>query len=219
MSLVEDVEKDLAADKGTGAESIYVVKLVPWNQQGQLPNFRASRVDDRGKLVEFFERHAGRDYAEVWYCRTQIDTSIFSVAGRIAFVRGSAEVGQVIEQVWRCSPRMIEEFNGLFPFGYVRGVRVDWGYNARIQHLHVPISSALSESVVRREFGFSVQRLEQMRERLELFCAFLDEQRFAAYSIEYKIVGSKLEIIDWDTPNDRQVLAHRPALEHQGRSE
>lgn len=218
-SLVEDVEKDLSADEGTGAESIYVVKLVPWIQQGQLPNFRASHVDDRGKLVEFLEHHAGRDYAEVWYCRTQIDASVFSVAGRIAFLRGSTEVGQVIEQVWRCSPRMIEEFNGSFPFGYVRGVRVDWGYNARIQHLHVPIRSGLSESVLRREFGFSMQRLEQMRERLDVFCAFVDAQRFAAYSIEYKIVGSKLEIIDWDTPNDGQVLAHRRALGHQRRSE
>jgi hypothetical protein len=48
--------------------------------------------------------------------------------------------------------------------------------------------------------------LEQEREKLAAFCAFLDSFSFKAYSLEYKIVASQLKIIDWDTPNDRRVL-------------
>ena len=49
--------------------------------------------------------------------------------------------------------------------------------------------------------------IEQEKEKIAAFCAFLDSFSFKAYSLEYKIVGSQLKIIDWDTPNDRQVLA------------
>ena len=49
--------------------------------------------------------------------------------------------------------------------------------------------------------------IEQEREKIAAFCEFLDSFSFKAYSLEYKIVASQLKIIDWDTPNDRQVLA------------
>jgi hypothetical protein len=48
--------------------------------------------------------------------------------------------------------------------------------------------------------------LEQEREKIAAFCAFLDSFSLKAYSLEYKIVASQLKIIDWDTPNDRRVL-------------
>jgi len=53
--------------------------------------------------------------------------------------------------------------------------------------------------------------IEQEREKIEAFCTFLDSFSFKAYSLEYKIVGSELKIIDWDTPDDRQVLGSQDA--------
>ena len=52
-----------------------------------------------------------------------------------------------------------------------------------------------------------MRRVEQEREKIATFCEFLDSFSFKAYSREYKIVASKLKIIDWDTPNDKRVLA------------
>jgi len=66
--------------------------------------------------------------------------------------------------------------------------------------------SELNRAQLRSEFSFSVRCLEQEREKIEAFCTFLDSFRFKAYSIEYKIVGGRLRVIDWDTPHDRQVL-------------
>jgi hypothetical protein len=66
--------------------------------------------------------------------------------------------------------------------------------------------SALSRLQLQSEFGYSMRCVEQEREKLSAFCEFLDSFSFKAYSLEYKIVGSQLKIIDWDTPDDRRVL-------------
>ena len=72
--------------------------------------------------------------------------------------------------------------------------------------------SPLNRSQLQSDFGYSVRCIEQEREKLEAFCAFLDSFSFKAYSLEYKIVGAQLKFIDWDTPNDRKVLR---SLGHQ----
>ena len=56
------------------------------------------------------------------------------------------------------------------------------------------------------DFGYSMRRIEEEREKIAAFCTFLDSFSFKAYSLEYKIVASQLKIIDWDTPNDKRVL-------------
>jgi len=66
--------------------------------------------------------------------------------------------------------------------------------------------SPLNRSQLRSEFGYSMRHIEQEREKIEAFCAFLDSFSFKAYSLEYKIVGAQIKVIDWDTPHDKQVL-------------
>jgi hypothetical protein len=204
--LVSDLRSDIRDDLRRARRSFYVVKLVPADLPGQLPNFRVERSSQLKPLLAFLTAHSGKSYVEAWYCRTRIDSEVFSVAGRIVF--GAANTGrtQLVEQLWRGSPRLLETYSGDFALPYVRASRYSWGWPYSIDHVHLPQKSALSNLQLQSEFGYSMRCLEQEKEKIATFCAFLDSFSFRAYSLEYKIVASQLKIIDWDTPNDRRVL-------------
>jgi hypothetical protein len=204
--LVSDIGSAIRRDSRRARRSLYVVKLVPADLQGQLPNFRLERSSQLKRLAAFLAAHSGVNYVEAWYCCTRIDSEIFSVAGRIVFTAANTGGIQFVEQLWRGSPRLLETYSDDFVFPYVRASRYSWGWPYSIEHVHVPRNKPLSGLQVQSEFGYSMRCIEQERERIATFCAFLDSFSFKAYSLEYKIVASQLKIIDWDTPNDRLVL-------------
>jgi hypothetical protein len=209
--LVRDLESDLRDDSRRARRSFYVVKLVPADLPGQLPNFNVERVSQLKQLAGFLTAHRHENYLEAWYCRTRIDSEVFSVAGRIVFTAPDTGRTQLVEQLWRGSPRKLETYSGDFAFPYVRASRYSWGWPYSIENVHLPRRSALSHLQLQSEFGYSMRCIEQEREKLAAFCAFLDSFCFKAYSLEYKIVASQLKIIDWDTPNDRRVLGSQDA--------
>jgi len=205
--LVSDLRSDIRDDFRRARRRFYVVKLVPADLPGQLPNFNVERVSQLKQLVAFLTAHSGETYLEAWYCRTRIDSEVFSVAGRIVFTAPDNGRTQLVEQLWRGSPRLLETYSDNFALPYVRASRYSWGWPYSIEHVHLPRKSALSKLQLQSEFGYSMRCLEQEREKIATFCEFLDSFSFKAYSLEYKIVASQLKIIDWDTPNDRRVLA------------
>lgn len=209
--LVSDLRSDLRDDSRRARRSFYVVKLVPADLPGQLPNFNVERVSQLKQLVAFLTAHSRENYIEAWYCRTRIDSEVFSVAGRIVFSEAHSGKTQLVEQLWRGSPRKLETYSGDFAFPYVRASRYSWGWPYSIEHVHLPPKSALSNLQLQSEFGYAMRCIEQEREKIAAFCAFLDSFSFKAYSLEYKIVASQLKIIDWDTPNDMRVLASQGA--------
>lgn len=204
--LVSDIRSDIRQERRQGCRSIYVVKLVPADLPGQLPNFRLEDSSVLTRLLGFLHRNEKGNHIEVWYCRTRVDSDVFSVAGRIVFTATINGKTQIVEQLWRGSPRLLESYSDGFAFPYLRASRYSWGWPYSIEHIHLPKTSPLSQSQLRSEFGYSVRCIEQVREKIEAFCAFLDLFSFRAYSLEYKIIGDQLKVIDWDTPNDRQVL-------------
>jgi hypothetical protein len=208
--LVSDLRSDIRDDFRRARRSFYVVKLVPDDLPGQLPNFNVERDSQLKQLVAFLAAHSGENYLEAWYCRTRIDSEVFSVAGRIVFSAADSGRTQLVEQLWQGSPRKLETYSDDFAFPYVRASRHSWGWPYSVEHVHLPgksaRKSALSSLQLQSEFGYSMRCIEQEREKIATFCTFLDSFSFKAYSLEYKIVASQLKIIDWDTPNDKRVL-------------
>jgi len=204
--LVGDIRSNIRHDSQRARRSLYVVKLVPADLQGQLPNFRLERSSQLKRLDAFLAAHSGENYLEAWYCRTRIDSEVFSVAGRVVFCAANAGGAQFVEQLWRGSPRLLETYSDDFAFPYVRASRYSWGWPYSIEHVHLPRKSALSRSQMHSEFGYAMRCIEQEREKIATFCAYLDSFSFKAYSLEYKLVASQLKIIDWDTPDDKRVL-------------
>jgi len=204
--LVSDIRSDIGREHRQGFRSLYVVKLVPTDLPGQLPNLRLEDASEVRQLVGFLDAHQQNNYIEAWYCRTRVDSDVFSVAGRIVFSTTHGGRTQILEQLWRGSPRLLETYSNDFTFPYIRASRYSWGWPYSIEHIHVPRMSPLNRSHLDTELGYSLRCIEQEREKIETFCAFLDSFSFKAYSLEYKIVGAQLKIIDWDTPHDKHVL-------------
>ena len=184
------------------SDSLFVVKLVPLNVGQQLPNYRVRQEGDLADLEQFIDAQPNHRYVEVWYCQTNVDATVFSVAGRIRVAEGN----HVLEQVWRCSPRMIEEWGKAFRWPYARAMRPSWGWRWRVDEAYLPEGSALTEAEHHRELQYSLRLLEGPRERLREFAYAIESCGITTYSLEYKIVGRRVTIIDWDTPDDRKVL-------------
>lgn len=204
--LVSDIRSEIRQERRQGFRSLYVVKLVPADLPGQLPNFRLQDTSALSQLLKFLDAHRQNNYLEAWYCRTRVDSDVFSVAGRIVFSTTDGGRTQILEQLWRGSPRLLENYSKDFAFPYVRASRYSWGWPYSIEHTHLPRMFPLNKSQLDSEFGYSLRCIEQEREKIEAFCAFLDSFSFKAYSLEYKIVGTRIKVIDWDTPHDKHVL-------------
>jgi hypothetical protein len=140
--LVSDLRSDIRDDFRRARRNFYVVKLVPADLPGQLPNFNVERVSQLKQLVAFLTAHSGETYLEAWYCRTRIDAEVFSVAGRIVFSAPNTGRTQLVEQLWRGSPRLLETYSDDFALPYVRASRYSWGWPYSIEHVHLPRKSA-----------------------------------------------------------------------------
>ncbi len=113
---------------------------------------------------------------------------------------------QVLEQVWRASPRTIEGARVDMGHGYLRSSRVAWGRRFRIDEVRLPADRSIGFSQLEAEFRQSTLLLEASREPIERLVGVLEDVSGGAISLEYKIVGSKFRVIDWDTRDDDRVL-------------
>ncbi|HVT60833.1 MAG TPA: hypothetical protein VHR45_20850 [Thermoanaerobaculia bacterium] len=201
----EELRRALREDQKRGARNLYVLKLVRLNQVGRLPNLRVTSEEDLDEFEAFVKQLSS--VHEVWYCRTRIDPGVFSVAGRISICYRNLPRAHLIEQVWRCSPRLIETFGSNFPYPYARASRVSWGRHYDIECWHRGGSLYAIASVAQEgEFLRSLLTIERKRKSLERFLDMIEGMMIESVSLEYKIVGSELSIIDWDTADDRRIL-------------
>jgi len=207
--VVRDIDSDLRAEQKHGRRHLYVIKLVPIDLSGRLPNCRIESLKDLERVSQFFADHEQDNYAEIWFCRTRVDEKVFSAAGRFVFTPSDSDRAQSVEQVWRCSPRLLEQISGALHYPYLRASRYSWGWPYAIEDVRIPTRWGLDRPELVKEFLWSMRLFERGRESTEIFLTFLDSFAFRAYSIEYKIVGSKLTIIDWDTPDDTLVVTSR----------
>ena len=207
--LVEHLRESLPCNPPSAPEWLFIVKPVDPDAVGNLPNCRLVCQRDLDRLDVSMRGWTGGRYTELWVCCTRIDPSILSVAGRILF-RDEAANAQVFEQVWRCSPRLIEEFTSgkesEFAWPYCRAVRSGWGWPYTIEEAYCPSGTPDTLARMSAELPITMELVERQRERIEIF---LEKVLFAGISnvcLEYKVVGNVLWFVDWDTPDDRRVL-------------
>lgn len=205
-----DLRRRLVSDRNTGKRNLYVVKLVPIFQRGQLPNLRLSRPDEVALFDAFLARYKAIRFQEIWFCQTAVDSATFSVAGRLSFFRDGFPRSIILEQLWRSSPRLIEQVHkGESSVPYVRAERCHWGWHYYITDFHNG-GSDIDEARLISEFQLSARLIERARGRVERFCDFLEKLGYRSYSLEYKIVDYTLSIIDWDTHDDAKALRQTP---------
>lgn len=205
--VVEELRQKFSVQQGDS--NLFVVKLVSANAVGQLPNFRLTLPTQLPNLMRFLQETPQHNFEEVWYCETQIDVSLLSVAGRLAFYDGF-DGPQILEQVWRCSPRLIETMTHGnkegFNWPYVRATRPAWAWRFCVEELYCPRNSEQGETAIRQEMWNTMHLLERAREQLGIFATDLVSAGVSSFSFEYKIIGNSLWFIDWDTTDDAKVM-------------
>ena len=210
MRLPNELALELA---NATSDVLYVVKLVAADEPGQLKNFRLTSGKQIPDLKRFLQSSVG--HIEVWCCRTVVDRATLSVAGRL-LVQKRGFPAQRLEQVWRASPRLIESFSWsmecTFEYPYLRASRPSWGWRYFRECLHIPKGPHWDRRSIESEAVDSLRLLEGLYERIEKFVGVATaDADVEIISLEYKIVGREISIIDWDTANDRDVLRR---LEH-----
>jgi len=206
LEKLRDELKNSMQESGSEKNYLFVVKFVPPRLAMMLPNYRVQSFDDLVPLKRALETTDSNRYQEVWFCRTHVGVGSFSVAGRILVDALAGKNAQTIEQVWRCSPRLIEVLDDKFPYPFVRATRSGWAWPPVIEQLHRPPASPETEDVIREQFGRALCCLERKRELLETFVEKVISSGTNVCSLEYKIEEDRLQIIDWDTSNDSVVI-------------
>ena len=207
--VLEELRDEIeTATKETGSESsfLFVVKFVPPKLAMMLPNYRVQSFDDLEPLERALATADSGRYQEVWFCRTRVGVGSFSVAGRILVDARAGKNAQSIEQVWRCSPRLIEVLDDKFPYPFVRATRSGWAWSPVIEQIHRPPSAPETETVIREQFSRALCCLERKRELLETFVERVISAGVEVCSLEYKIEDDLVQIIDWDTSDDSGVV-------------
>lgn len=195
-----------ATNNGQDGQYLFVMKFVPKKLAMLLPNIRVQNVADLAVVEKAVRDEPFGDYDEIWFCRTNVSVSSFSVAGRLLVDSLAGVNSHIIEQVWRCSPRLIEELGPSFPYPFVRAARSGWGWSPNILEIHIPPAAPESEKIVREQFAATLRKLDRVRGRLETFVEAVLAAGLEVCCLEYKIEGNQLQIIDWDTTNDSVVI-------------
>ena len=119
--------KTATANGKRDGQQLFVMKFVPKTLAMLLPNIRVQNMDDLDAVESALRDEPFGDYDEIWFCRTNVSVNSFSVAGRILVDSSAGMDAQIIEQVWRCSPRLIESLSPTFPYPFIRAARSGWG--------------------------------------------------------------------------------------------
>jgi len=204
--MLSHVEEALRLDAIGNERNLYVIKAVPQELRRQLPNFRVEQTSD---LAGFDSWVKALPFAscELWVCSTPVGTQDFSVAGRLALSSDPMRQ-QVLEQVWRCSPRLIDSIaTSSFAYSHVRACRADWRFAYQLSEVYVPEGSLQGKASLIQEFEQSVQLMFGQKRKWEALANILFATGVTSISLEYKIIGQELHLFDWDTEDDQRVLA------------
>jgi hypothetical protein len=206
-ALYDAVKQEIMNDVQKSEKAFYIIILVKREQYYKLPNYRVFSMVDLDNFLPHIEERKHL-YDELWYCRTLYnnDDNTTSMAGRMSFDYNNRVNIHTIEQVWNKSPRVIEEFNEESQFIFIRASRPSWGYRYNLEHIHIPDKFDVDTTIIKKQFSLATVELERFREKIEIFEEYLLGFGFKIFSIEYLFINGKINIIDWDTPNDRKVL-------------
>lgn len=206
LSRLHNEVKAATANGERNGQQLFVMKFVPKKLAMLLPNIRVQKMEDLHAVESAIRDEPFGDYDEVWYCRTNVSVNSFSVAGRVLVDSAGGKDAHIIEQVWRCSPRLIEALGPTFPYPFVRAARSGWGWSPRIDQIHIPSHAPETPTIIREQFAEALRKLDRARERLETFVEAVLAVGLDVCCLEYKIEGERLQIIDWDTTNDSLVV-------------
>ena len=183
-------------------EFMIVVKAIPKDEAGMIPNFRIYSVEDVDKVfTEFGELYKESD-REIWFCQTIVSSSARNLGGRITFPRTFHP--QYIEMVWYTSPRRIEEvLSPNFPFPFWRGKKPIGRLQYQTEIMYIP--DKYRQPIPQPEKKFlndakhTAKQIMEKREAIDWLVAILYDAGAKEVSLEFITSEEKVLFVDWDS--------------------
>lgn len=177
----------------------YVIVMVSCHHQYMLPNYVIKIEEDLGKLQIFLSENLQKGYQEIWCFRNNSSQTILS--GRISFENGASN-NQIIEITGNESPRGINQT--IANNFYVRAERIEWGRRYHINTLYS--TDKYQYDLVAGYINKTFLEIERKRELLQNTEEFFYISGIRSFSFDFILNKSSLQIIDWDTNNDKAFL-------------
>ena len=182
---------------------LLVIKLVPMDFAGQLPNFRITKLEDIasafkavGATKRFFDR-------EIWLCESITEVGKLNLAGRY-ILPSTKSLSAILEVLWYTSPRLLETINlSIFPYPYLRARCKVGNMKFHVEELHIP-SNLLSNQVTNEEgiledFNWLLRNIYTFKEKINELEAVVTTAGAHELSLEFKSDNGHFRFIDWDT--------------------
>jgi hypothetical protein len=184
--------------------SLIVVKLVPMDKAGQLPNFHISQLEEVEKVFKAVCAARQPTDVEIWFCQSTVGIGTLSLAGRLTLPGYSSFGPSWLEVVWYTSPRLLENIDlSTFPYPYLRAVRHTGQLAYRVDKLHIPptyLSSMDTDATqFLRDFQWLGTQIASYREKIATLEAILTYAGANELSLEFKSDAGHFRFIDWDT--------------------
>lgn len=183
---------------------LLVVKLIPMDRAGQLPNFRITSLDHLNQTFEALKSSLSPEYQEVWVCQTIIDHNTSSFAGRLTIPGHKNYSASWLEIVWFTSPRMLESVdwdNSSFPS--LRSFRAVDGFRFQIEKFHIPQNTIFGyEGTHQRclqDFMWLKYKIAEYKEKIDALEAIVAAAGAKELCLEFKVDNGQFRFIDWDT--------------------
>jgi len=183
-----------------------VVKLVPMQESGRLPNYIVRKAVDIQEAFSLIQKRSHENWVEIWYCLNDVSVEKFSVGGRFIPDPIQHAAIQTLEQVWHTSPRLIEQLSEGVSFPYIRSERVGFEQRLTITAMFIPPGYPIDEARIRGEYLAVLKFIGDTKEAWETFVAYLSGKGVRAISLEYKVDNGEFSFIDWDSDDDARVI-------------
>jgi hypothetical protein len=186
-----------------GKNILLVIKLVPLDLAGHLPNTRITSPEDIENAFKMIEKSHKPSHKEIWVCESLTEMGKLNFGGRY-ILPSSKSLSSILEVVWYASPRLLEEINfELFPYPYLRA-RAEYGTRMyKIEELRIPKEIATlqitTQSQLLQEFKWLLSKIYSYREKISDLEAILNAAGARELSLEFKSDDGHFRFIDWDT--------------------
>jgi hypothetical protein len=199
--LAKDCCRQLLANAKKDKLSILlVVKLVPLDKAGQLPNFRITKDDNLDKIFDEIVLNITSEYREVWICQTIVDFNTRSFAGRFTIPGYQNYGASWLEVVWFTSPRLLETINwNNLTQPSLRAFRPVGSIEFRIEKMHIPSNDPLELKRYTQDFIWLKSKIEENKEKISELETILSTAGAHELCLEFKVDNGHFQFIDWDT--------------------